>query len=241
MEEERKDPGGIVVYPREKRESHSDYAYRTLRRNIMRFHMQPGELINEAELSALLQVSRTPVHEALIKLRGERLVDVVPRKESKVSRIEISLVNDGVFLRCCIEPRILRIVQGNLSPARIEALLKNLERQHMMVDTQNYYDYNTVDDEFHRILFDAAGKQHIFHNLRQMSTHLDRIRALVSIEGGMESIEANYEEHIKLFEFAAFHVPLEVSLEDYIAAHITRFQSKMKDFILRFPAYFSFE
>lgn len=233
--------GNFVVYPRKKWESHSDYAYRILRQNIMRFHMEPGELINEVELSALLQISRTPIHEALIKLRGERLVNVVPRKESKVSRIEISLVNDGVFLRNCIEPRIIRIVQGNLSPTCIKALLTNLDCQRTMIEAQNFFDYNAVDDEFHQILFDAAEKRHIFENLRQMSTHLDRIRSLVSIETGMESIEANYHEHRKLFEFIAFSVPLETDLDDYIAAHITRYQSKMNTYLQTHPTYFSFD
>ena len=231
----------VVIYPRERRESHSDYAYRILRQNIMHFNMEPGELINEAELSAMLHISRTPVHEALIKLRGERLVDVVPRRESKVSKIEISLVNDGVFMRNCVEPRIIAMVQGNLSPAHTRELLNNLDRQRSMIKLKSFQDYNMVDDEFHQIFFDAAGKLRIFHNLKQMSTHLDRIRALVSIEDGIESIEANYEEHVRLFEFAAFSVPLETTLERYISAHITRFQRRMNAYIQTFPSYFSFK
>lgn len=230
----------IAVYPREKHESHGDYAYRTIRQNILHFHMKPGELINENELSALLQVSRTPVHEAIIKLRSERLVDVVPRKESKVSRIEIALVNDGVFLRSCIESRILQSIQGNLSPADIKALLNNLELQRATIEAQNLYDFNTVDDEFHRLLFDIAGKQHIFENLKLMSTHLDRIRSLVCIESGSDTIRANYAEHMQLFEYIAFNVPLDAEPEPFITAHVTRFQRRMNAFIQTYPAYFSF-
>ena len=47
-------------------ETNSDYAYRLIRRNIMNLYLKPGAVLNEAELSDQLGMSRTPIREALI-------------------------------------------------------------------------------------------------------------------------------------------------------------------------------
>ncbi len=56
-----------------------------IREKIIRFELKPGENIREAQLAAELQVSRSPVREALKLLERQRLVEQTPRKGSKVT------------------------------------------------------------------------------------------------------------------------------------------------------------
>ena len=56
-----------------------------IREKIIRFELKPGENIREAQLAAELQVSRSPVREALKLLEKQRLVEQTPRKGSKVT------------------------------------------------------------------------------------------------------------------------------------------------------------
>ncbi len=60
------------------RASSGPYLYATLRDAIVRAELPPGERLSENELAERLGVSRTPVREALIRLRDERLVQIVP-------------------------------------------------------------------------------------------------------------------------------------------------------------------
>ena len=66
-------------------ESQAQYAYRILRKNIMEFDLPPGCLINEGEAAKCLNISRTPIHEAVNRLKDELLVDVVDRAATGVA------------------------------------------------------------------------------------------------------------------------------------------------------------
>ena len=58
---------------------------------------KPGECISEVELGNQLNVSRTPVREAIVRLSEEKLIDVFPQKGSFVSKIDLNLVDEAVF------------------------------------------------------------------------------------------------------------------------------------------------
>ena len=83
-----------IVNKRCPEETNSDYAYRLIRRNIMNLYLKPGAVLNEAELSDQLGMSRTPIREALILLKNEGLVDIMPQRGSRVSHISLSLVRE---------------------------------------------------------------------------------------------------------------------------------------------------
>src|SRR4051812_30542921 len=59
-------------------------AYDTIKRQIMDNELGPGEQVLERDLALRLGVSRTPVHEALIRLESEGLVEVLPRHGMRV-------------------------------------------------------------------------------------------------------------------------------------------------------------
>src|ERR687895_44930 len=68
------------------------HVYVALRDAIVAADLEPGRQLSENELAARLGVSRTPVREALQRLREERLLGVVPQPGTFVTRIH----NSGV-------------------------------------------------------------------------------------------------------------------------------------------------
>lgn len=67
---------GIRLLEKREKENNREYAYRTLRENIMTLELPPGETLNENELAEKMKVSRTPVHEAILMLKEEALAEV---------------------------------------------------------------------------------------------------------------------------------------------------------------------
>ena len=67
--------------------------YAALRQAIVRGELEPGQQISENALAANLGVSRTPVREALARLRDDRLVEIVPQLGTFVSRISPQAVS----------------------------------------------------------------------------------------------------------------------------------------------------
>lgn len=66
----------VAVRPgrRPAKEPFADKAYRELRARILDNSMPSGEQYTEEELAAMLQMSRTPTREAMLRLAGEGLV-----------------------------------------------------------------------------------------------------------------------------------------------------------------------
>jgi len=75
----------------------SRQVYRALRDAIIATEFEPGQRISENELAERLAVSRTPVREALIRLRDERFVQIVPQLGTFVTRISSAAVEDAQF------------------------------------------------------------------------------------------------------------------------------------------------
>ena len=222
-------------------ESYSEYAYRVMRDRIMKFELVPGTPINESEVAERLQVSRTPVHEALAKLRDENLVDILPRKESRVSKIDLVRVNDGVFIRSCVEPELINTIQGNIAAPIMHRMLKNMNLQKQILQEGNpANEFNEVDDEFHRLLYIAANRENTFVQVRRMVTHLDRVRYLARGLGDFVEVDENsYREHREIFGAVAYRSALNMDARELIRNHITRFQRCMEEIMDRFGEYFS--
>lgn len=82
--------------------------YQELKKRIIEKELVPGEKVNQDQLKEELDVSRTPIQTALVKLEQERLVDLVPRRgffvreitlEETVSYYEIREVMEGLAAR----------------------------------------------------------------------------------------------------------------------------------------------
>ena len=66
-----------------------EVVFKTLRNAIIRGEMKPGERLMEEKLAKSLEVSRTPVREAIRMLELEGLVVMLPRKGAEVARITV--------------------------------------------------------------------------------------------------------------------------------------------------------
>jgi len=65
-----------------------------IRERIVRLELKPGENIREAQLAAELNVSRSPIREALRLLEKQRLVEQVPRKGTRVTDLSEQGIED---------------------------------------------------------------------------------------------------------------------------------------------------
>ena len=81
-----------------------DAAYEAIKHRIITCAFRPGEYINEAYVSAVLGIGRTPVHQAIDRLMLEGMLDVIPRKgvivkpvslDEIMQIVEVRLLNEG--------------------------------------------------------------------------------------------------------------------------------------------------
>src|SRR3954453_2340755 len=93
-----------------------------LRGAIVSAELEPGRRLSENELAGWLGVSRTPVREALVRLRDDRLVEIVPQLGTYVARISDRAVGDAQFVRESLECAAIRLAATKAAPADVLAL-----------------------------------------------------------------------------------------------------------------------
>ena len=70
-------------------ETARQYAYRTLRENIISLELEPGAPFNDVEMSQMIGISRTPVREAVIQLSEEsRIIEIFPQRGMRIALID---------------------------------------------------------------------------------------------------------------------------------------------------------
>lgn len=68
----------------------TDKAYALLEDKIVSLELTPGQLYSEAELSAIIDLGRTPMREALLRLAKEKLVEMIPRRGVRICDIDLT-------------------------------------------------------------------------------------------------------------------------------------------------------
>ena len=96
--------------------------YQTLAGEILRFERKPGEPLSEHELCRRFGLSRTPVRSLLQRLQENGLVQIVPRSGSRVTRLDMKLINQLIYERVAVETMVLRDFVALCNPTDIERI-----------------------------------------------------------------------------------------------------------------------
>lgn len=187
------------------RGSTRDYSYNIIRNKILRLELEPGTKISEKEMADELNVSRTPIREAFMKLAQEELLDIIPQSGTVVSKINLEHVEEGRFIREKIEKEIVTLVCSNFPEDNRFKLESNLAMQRHCSDKKNLHnhlldeEFFQLDEEFHQILFSSCGKARTWEMLQMLNNHFNRLRLLrLSSDSNWEIIISQHHEIYRL-------------------------------------------
>ena len=228
----------IKISEKREKENNREYAYRLLRSNIMTLQLMPGTTLNEGELTELLGISRTPIHEAIIMLKEESLVDVFPQSGSRVSMIHIDILKEGYFVRSVIEPEIIRQIAGNIPEDGMQALRDNLDRQKAALENEEKIDpFFKLDDEFHHQIYTMAGKQKTWYAKKKVSSHYDRVRYLDAIMNKTD-LAMIHQEHRDIFHILLLGLSVDFDLKKFYDRHLGTYRKHFQEILEKYPEYF---
>src|SRR5262249_1178805 len=109
------DKGKVPGKPAAKHNSLVAKAYAEIKEKIITLYFLPGQYLNEGAISALLQVGRTPVHQALQRLELEGLVEIMPRKGVVVLPDSISEIIKILESRAAVEAELAKAAGDHIS------------------------------------------------------------------------------------------------------------------------------
>jgi DNA-binding GntR family transcriptional regulator len=151
---------------------------RVLRHAIVTMRIRPGEMLSEQDIATRLGVSRQPVREAFIKLSEAGLIRVLPQRGTLVVKISRAAVEDARFIREAVECAVARDAALLTSPRTVENLSDNLARQRRAAKVKDAEAFFTLDEEFHRLLAEAAGRPSAWRVVEDVKPQMDRVRFL---------------------------------------------------------------
>lgn len=167
----------------------ADEAYTELRSQIVRRCLPPGTRLSELSLSKRLDLSRTPIREAMRRLQAEGFVVFFPSRGFVVNSLSLDDINQIYTIRIPLEGIAGRLATPNLSgePERmacLEELNSKMKELCQQGDAEAYADKNK---EFHGIIFRACGNPWLINILENLTLQIGRfIVNAVHIPGRME-------------------------------------------------------
>lgn len=136
-----------------------EFAYTALRREIVSLALRPGSPLDEAALAIRLGLSRTPVHEALVRLASESLVVLLPNRGASVASL------DWEDLRELLEAMDItqRVVNRWAALRRSDAQLARIEAERIAFEgfarSGQADEMNESNWRFHALIGSACGNK----------------------------------------------------------------------------------
>jgi GntR family transcriptional regulator, rspAB operon transcriptional repressor len=153
--------------------------YQTLRQAILSLAYRPGEILRKPDICEALGVSRSPVADAVARLQGEGLVDVVPQAGTFVARFSMQEIREGAFLREAIETAAIERVAARITDDQLTLLRRNLTVQVALVADGDIAGFYAMDAAMHELLLSFTGFPKLAQVAETAWAHVNRARQLV--------------------------------------------------------------
>lgn len=158
-----------------------DRIYEQLKQMAMNYKFRPGEPLNEVELAASFEVSRTPLREVLNRLVAEGLLDFVPRKGFSCKPLDTKRVFDLYEVRCGLEMMSARLATERASDAELQTLLQVWKEAAQSFCHLTPLECARCDERFHEQLAQLSRNSELLHLLQNINARAHYLR-LISME-----------------------------------------------------------
>ena len=194
----------------------NEVVYNALRRAILRYDFSPGQRLNLSELENHLQVSRTPLKNALTRLEIEGLVQVHPRRGTFIAEMNAKKFDEDYKIRSAYELYVAVCIFKYLTPQDYEFfdnIRMDMEALATKAETVGWhtviYDYLELDRSLHQRLVSCGGTPKMVTLWQQTNSHTqvgqlaDRINPKV--------FKAVHFEHCRILDALAIGSPERLS------------------------------
>ncbi len=153
----------------------SDHAYESIKRDIIRCALVPGEEVTEAKLALRLGLGKAPVRAALARLSQEGLVRPLPRRGYLVPPVTLRDVQDIFELRMLLEPAAARMAAGRVEGERLRQLDSICRAGYVPGDRESEADFLRANRDFHVTIAEASGNARLANTMAGLLDEMERL------------------------------------------------------------------
>ena len=173
------------------------HAYEQVLDLIMSGSLKPGTLVQERRLAQHLDMSRTPLRDALLMLEAEGLLVRQPGRGLQVKLLNLDDFMDNLAIRRLLEPEATRIAAGRIEAVVLDDLRTRLQQVLDAARSGSAPEravVREVDDDLHRTIAEAAGNP----QMAAMIQGLRRQTLMFDLRSVPERLEATCAEHLTI-------------------------------------------
>ncbi|TDL72498.1 GntR family transcriptional regulator [Rhodococcus qingshengii] len=150
-----------------------DQAYRYIKMQIIDGTWEPESAINVNEITAHLNISRTPVHKALAKLEQEGFLSIIPQVGVYVKRPEQSDVLERLLVCANLDALMTERAAFKLNEEELTYMRETLT----MMDNPDISEdeYSALNIEFHRTIYEASKLTYALSLAKQLWDYLNYV------------------------------------------------------------------
>jgi len=175
-----------------------EQAYREIKERIIRYDLKPGTHLRIAQLSDRLEMSQTPIREALSKLEQEYLVDRHSKQGYVVRTLNLKEVEDIYDVRIALEVMAAKEAAIRMTEADQEELSRIFEGAATLIKNGDKGKILKLEQDFHMVIMEASGNRFLCDIGKGILERIWMIQNLNILTS--DHLLIAHQEHDKIFE-----------------------------------------
>ena len=176
----------------------TDQVHKELRHSIITGEIPGGTRLVESTIASEMEVSRTPVREALHKLALEGLLYSIPRAGYIVEEMSEHDIRDLFKTRKAVEQIAAKWAVEYISREELETLNRNLEMSEEIFKTGQIGKMAEYDTNFHKVIYKAARSKSLYQICKTLGDHTLKYRiALIDLP---EMVRRTINDHKRIYQ-----------------------------------------
>jgi len=203
------------------RKSLGQHVFENLKGAIIRGHISPGDRLVESRIADALDISRTPVREAIHKLEREGLLRRLPRGGFSVLGLTGEDIEETFGIRSVLESYAARLAAIKHREDEIEPLEKKIDEYQIFFDRGEMDALPRINTEFHDILYALSRSPKLVKMINNLRDQIYRFRQVILKREDMA--RRSNEDHRLMLQFIRKRD--EDGVERVVREHILRGQA----------------
>ncbi|MCD1266374.1 GntR family transcriptional regulator [Shinella sumterensis] len=172
--------------------------YEEIRRMAMEYRFKPNERINELELAARMQVSRSPIREALQRLVTEGLITFQLNRGFFCRGFDVEEILNLTDVRILLEERAVLLAAEHATDLELRTLADWWQKTSAMADALSSADLTAKDEEFHMRIANLSRNPELAKMIEGINTRIHFVRH-IEVEKHRR-LSTTYTEHNNIAE-----------------------------------------
>ncbi|KZL19286.1 putative HTH-type transcriptional regulator YdfH [Pseudovibrio axinellae] len=186
-------------------------AYRKLKQAILENHLGPGAQVLEQEAATQLEMSRTPVREAMLMLQKDGLVEMRPRQGMRVLPITAGDISEIYEILEVVEGLAIRkLAERTVSEKQLTSLEDSITLMELSIERGDLSVWASADKRFHEDIVKFSGNIHLVSVFQQLWERSQRARnMLLKTYGTPVNSNQEHRDLLKLINEGKAHEAVE--------------------------------